>query len=360
MVLSLFAILFTYDAVNGEREQGTLALTFSNSVSRVQYVAAKFVGTTFGLVFPLSLAVLLGLLLVVLEGVPLSGSDWGRLVTLLGLSLLLFLFFLALGILISASTQRSGMSFLFCLAAWIVFVLVIPRAGMMVASLALPVPSYDEVEGQRDAYAKDQWEAFNTSSIARWRDRGRGMASMKEEDRESYRDSQLSKWADEDDALRKTVQATIEAEGRRLEEDWRLRRAQQQDLGFTLALFSPASAYQIAAMTLSGTDPDMKDRYENSMRDYRREFTAYTERKQKEAGGTGGMRITFDSNSGFKFSAPRQRGTLDVSDMPHYSPPAPPGRRIYSTVVPPAGIIIALTLFAFAGAMGAFLRYDLR
>ncbi len=34
VVLSLFAILFTYDAINGERESGTLKLAFSNAVPR--------------------------------------------------------------------------------------------------------------------------------------------------------------------------------------------------------------------------------------------------------------------------------------------------------------------------------------
>ena len=34
VVLSLFAILFTYDTINGERESGTLKLAFSNAVPR--------------------------------------------------------------------------------------------------------------------------------------------------------------------------------------------------------------------------------------------------------------------------------------------------------------------------------------
>ncbi len=360
VVLSLFAILFTYDAINGEREQGTLALTFSNAVSRVQYLAAKGVGTTIGLIIPVSLAILLGLFLVVVEGVPLSGYDWERVLAVTGLSLLLFLFFIVFGLLVSASTRSSGLSFLFCLAAWILFVLVIPRAGMMVARLAVPVPSYAEVEGQRDAFAKDQWEVYNDAAMQRWRDRSKVMESMSSDEREAYRDAQMTKWTDEEDGYRKDLQAKIESEGRRLEEGWRLRRTQQQNLGFTLALFSPASAYQLAAMNLAGTDAGMKDRDENAMREYRRLFTAYIDRKQKESGGSGGMRITFDSNSGFKFSAPRERGTLDLSDMPGYVAPSMNNRAVLAGVVPSVGIIAALTLFAMAGAMAAFLRYDLR
>ena len=49
VVLSLFAILFTYDAINGERESGTLKLALSNAVPRGQYVLAKFAGSWVGL-----------------------------------------------------------------------------------------------------------------------------------------------------------------------------------------------------------------------------------------------------------------------------------------------------------------------
>ena len=34
VVLSLFAILFAYDAINGEKERGTLKLTFANGIPR--------------------------------------------------------------------------------------------------------------------------------------------------------------------------------------------------------------------------------------------------------------------------------------------------------------------------------------
>jgi len=360
VVLSLFAILFTYDVINGEREQGTLALTFANPVSRVQYFAAKLLGTTLGLVIPVALAVLIGLLLVVLEGVPLSSSDWMRVLLLLAMSFLLFLFFIAFGSLVSALTQRSSMSFLYCLAAWILFVLVWPRAGMMAASLAVPVPSYAEVEGRRDTFAKDQWEAFNVAAIARWRDRTRAMDAMTDDEREAYRDAHLSAWADEDDGLRKTVEAAIETEGRRLQEDWQLRQSHQQSLGFAFALFSPASAYQIAAMNIAGTDPEMKDRTEQSMREYREVFSSYVERKQKESGGQGGMRITFDSRSGFKFSAPRARGTLDLSDMPRFVPPPATRPEVYASMVAPGSMIAGLMLCALAAGMAAFIRYDLR
>jgi ABC-type transport system involved in multi-copper enzyme maturation permease subunit len=69
-ILTLFAILFTFDAVNGEREKGTLQLVFSNPVSRARYLLAKCAGSWLGLVIPISIPILLSLLLVLIFKVP--------------------------------------------------------------------------------------------------------------------------------------------------------------------------------------------------------------------------------------------------------------------------------------------------
>ena len=59
IVLSLFAILFCYNAVNGEKEEGTLKLIFSNSVPRDQYIIAKVLGSILGLGLPLLIPILI-------------------------------------------------------------------------------------------------------------------------------------------------------------------------------------------------------------------------------------------------------------------------------------------------------------
>ncbi len=360
VVLSLFAILFSYDAVNGERERGTLQLTFAGPVSRVQFLLAKFAGAWLGLAVPLMIPVLLGVLLVLWQGVPMGAGDWLRFGVLLGFSLLFFTFFLVLGLLISTLTRTSSVAFLFCLACWILIVLILPRGGMMAAGLLAPVPSVAEVEAELDAYARSQWEEFSGAGLERWRQRQAPQQGMSDAERRAYQDAHTQQWMDEEDGLRKAMQARIEAEGQRLEEAWRNRKARQESLGFALAMLSPASAYQLAAMTLAGTEAGMKARYEKAIQEYRALFNAYVEKRQKETGGMGGIRITFDSNRGFTFSAPRDRGAIDVSDMPRFTPPVRATGEVVGGVIPHASLLIALTLFAFAGSMAAFLRYDVR
>lgn len=75
IVLSLFAILFGYDAINGEKERGTLALSFANSVPRDQYLLGKLVGSFLALIVPLMIPILMGCLLLPVLGIPMDGNS---------------------------------------------------------------------------------------------------------------------------------------------------------------------------------------------------------------------------------------------------------------------------------------------
>jgi ABC-type transport system involved in multi-copper enzyme maturation permease subunit len=360
IVLSLFAILFSYDAINGEREHGTLQLTFSNPIPRVQYLAAKFFGSWLGLVGPLSIPVLLSILYVMVSGVPMDNVHWLKLGMLLAMSLLFFTCVLSFGLLFSTLTKRSNVSFLVSLVTWIAAVLIVPRAGVMAAGQMVRVPSIAETEGQRDAFVKQRWEQHMADMTQRWKEREEPMQGMGKNEREAYRDQHLAEWMEQDDAARKDNQKKIEDYGLKLNEDLRNRKAEQERAGLILARFSPASAYQLAVMSLAGTDIGLKSRYEDAIQEYRTVFNAFVAKKVKESGNAGGIRITVDSDKGFSFSAPREKGTIDVSEIPQFVPPA---RKFAEAVMPTAvdvGLIALYTVLALAGAMIAFLRYDVR
>lgn len=360
VVLSLFAILFTYDAVNGEREGGTLQLTFSNPVPRSAYILAKLAGSWLALVVPLFVPVLLAVLLVMLHGIPFAPDHWARLGFFLLVSLLFFTFFIALGILISTLTRRSATSFLLSLALWVTLVLIVPRLGVMAAAAADPVPSVAETEARIDAFAKDRWDQQMKEMDGRWQGRQEAMRGMTKEQREAYEQEKEKEWSNDDEAGRMSVQKDIDAYSTRVNEDLRNRKLNQEHLAFALSRVSPASAYQLASMSLAGTGVSLKSRYEDAMREYRTAFTQYVGRKQKETGGQGGFRITVDSQTGFHFSAPRERGTLDVSDLPAFLPPVIRFSETAASAVIDAGLLAVFSLMAFVGAFLAFQRYDVR
>ena len=361
IVLSLIAILFTYNTINGEREEGTLKLIFSNAVPKAHYILAKMIGSWLGLVVPLTIPILLGVFIVFVFNVPLTGSHWIKLLSLGAVSLLYFTFFIAFGILMSSVTKRSTVSFLISLVAWVILVLIIPRASVMTAGQILPVPTAAEIESQVDGFSKDRWDQHMTEVSERWSERSAAMEGMTKEEREDYRDDQLWDWTEEDDASRKSIQKDIDEFSRKLHEDLRNRKAVQERLAFTLSRFSPSSAYQLTAMNLADTDHHQKIRYEDGMQKYRNTFIDYVDKMKKETGsGPGGVRITMDSEKGFSFHSAQDAANLDLTGVPQFSTPTRNIDDIISVTLIDIGLLFLYIVAAFTGSFVAFLRYDVR
>ena len=160
-ILSLFAILFSYDAISGERERGTLKLTLANSVPRDTIILGKAVGLFFCLVVPLIIPLLIGMLMIVLSpNVAMSSEIWARLLGIMLVFLLYLACFFALGLLVSACTHRASASFMILLFVWIVSVFVVPRASVIVASRVAPAMSLQELHSRKDANMQDMMDGL--------------------------------------------------------------------------------------------------------------------------------------------------------------------------------------------------------
>jgi hypothetical protein len=193
----------------------------------------------------------------------------------------------------------------------------------------------------------------------RWREREKSMEGMTTEQRKAKRDEMEWTWAEEDDRSRKEMQAEIDENAQKMREQLRNQKREQERVAFMLSRFSPVSAYQLATMSLAGTDIGVKARYEDGLNEYRTIYNAYRDRKQKESGSTGGIRISVDSNTGIKIEAGRELA-LDLSDMPQFTHPQAGFSEVFSAAVVDYGLLGLMSLLAFAGAFVAFVRYDVR
>ena len=111
VVMSLLAIAFSYDAVSGEKELGTLKLLMSYSVPRDTVVLAKWIGGYLAMIAPFLLSFLSGLVVVILfPTVELKESHWSALALILICSLLYLAAIHSLGILVSARTHLTSTS----------------------------------------------------------------------------------------------------------------------------------------------------------------------------------------------------------------------------------------------------------
>lgn len=357
-VLSLFAVLFTYDAVNGERESGTLRLIFSAAVPRGRFLTAKFAGIWLGLAVPLALPVLLGILAVVLARIPMEADHWARLGLFLGASALYFTFFIALGIAVSAVTRRPSTSFLVLLVSWVMMVLVIPRVGLIAAVHMVPVPSAAEVESRKEGFESRAWNDYRRELEEKWRLRTAEMEGLSEEEQEDYEDEHMWQWLEEDDASRRKLQDDIAAFSERLNEGLRNKKAEQERLAFSLSRVSPASAYRLVAMNLAGTNVGLKSRYEDAMRDYRQTFTEFVNKGSD--GGNVQVRSRRSGRGGHRMVIGGAKDTLDLSAMPRFVAPRLGFAEAAAETPQDLGLLGVESLLCFVVGFVGFLRYDVR
>ena len=157
VVLSLLAILFAYDAVCGERERGTLRLTFASPVPRGVYILGKITGSLLALTVPLLIPLAAGAMLLPLMGVPLSGAEWVRLALVVAAGMLYIGAILGLSVLVLSLTRSSATAFVLLLSLWVVGVLIVPRASVLLSARSVEVPSTDHALSQRARLWRQLW-----------------------------------------------------------------------------------------------------------------------------------------------------------------------------------------------------------
>ncbi len=358
VVLSLFAILFTYDAINGERQAGTLRLIFAHAIPRARYVTAKLAGLWVAAAIPLLLSALLGLLAAELSGVSLIVDHWQRLLAFGAAAALYFTFFVVLGVAASALTRRPATSFLALLAVWVLLVMVIPRVGLLAAIRLQPVPSAAEIESRKQGFEARAWDDHLRELSGLWQQRETEMAGLDDDQRQAYEDERLWKWLEEDERLRKETEATIADNAARLDETVRLTQAKQTRLAFGLSRLSPASTFQLLAMRVAGTGTELKERYEEALRLYRQSFLDFV--ASRDGGQGTSHRITRRRASAAPKIFEDTDQPLDLSDMPRFIAPRLDTAGALAGTPMELGLLALEVLLAFAAGFVAFLRYDVR
>jgi len=139
VIVSFAAIILTYDAISGEREDGTLKLMMSNSVSRASIILGKYLGGIVSLLIPLVAAIILNLIIVLILGVNFTPEQWGRIGMISLISLVYTSCFLMLGLFVSSLTRSSTVSLVILLFLWTVLIAIVPSSGRIAAGKLQPV-----------------------------------------------------------------------------------------------------------------------------------------------------------------------------------------------------------------------------
>jgi ABC-type transport system involved in multi-copper enzyme maturation permease subunit len=338
IVLSLFAILFTYDAIVGEKEKGTLKLTLSNRVPRDRLILGKVIGGFISLLIPLIIPLILSLLiLLVYPNISLAGQDWLRLLLMFLMFFLYLSVFFTLGLLVSARTSKSSTSFLVLLFIWVIFVTIIPKLSVMSAGRLKPIPSVHEITAKKDAFLQ-QIQSGAQKQVMDWAKENSAMAAK---DRKGYQEK-LKKFLED---WQQDLTSKIDENNAALERDYQAKKKSQERLAINISRISPASALTFSTMSFARTGLDEHERFLASIRAYKPIFTKWANAK---------MMRTID------FSGSGQTAKVVLDDMPQHKFEPETLSKSLARTIPDFGLMLFLIIVFFAGAYVSFLKFDVR
>jgi ABC-type transport system involved in multi-copper enzyme maturation permease subunit len=331
IVLSLFAILFTYDAIVGEKEKGTLKLTLSNRVPRDRLILGKVIGGFISLLIPLIIPLILSLLiLLVYPNISLAGQDWLRLLLMFLMFFLYLSVFFTLGLLVSARTSKSSTSFLVLLFIWVIFVTIIPKLSVMSAGRLKPIPSVHEITAKKDAFLQ-QIQGGAQKRVLDWIKENSATAAK---DQKGYQEK-FKKFLED---YQQDLTSKIDESNAALERDYQAKKKSQERI-------SPASALTFSTMSFARTGLDEHERFLASIRAYKPIFTKWANAK---------MMRTID------FSGSGQTAKVVLDDMPQHKFEPETLSKSLARTIPDFGLMLFLIIVFFAGAYVSFLKFDVR
>lgn len=156
LIVSFMALLFTFDAVSGEKETKTLALSLANPVSRATVLLGKYLSAILSVGAIVVAGILISLLTVLVLGQ--TGAGAGLAAEALGflvVAALLAATFAALGLLASVVARSSNVSLLLSLSFWLAFVVIIPNSSTFFAKNLFPIERTESVEKRVQAAFED-------------------------------------------------------------------------------------------------------------------------------------------------------------------------------------------------------------
>ena len=256
-VFSLLALLFTFDAVAGEREAGTLRITLANSVPRDLFLWSKLIGGYIVFVVPFLVSLLFGLLMLVWQGFPLGEPEiFPRVLGLSVISLLYIGVFFAIGTVISTYLDNSKTALIVAFTVWVFAVLITPRVGFLAAKFIAPTQTsqsvYMEKTAMRDdfnaALKEEQWKLINEIPP---NEKGHIHISGEES----------KKITERMQPLEAEYRSKFQNQANKLDRDYKREAERQEQLGQMLSRITPTSSLIYITTNLTQTGKGKRSTY---------------------------------------------------------------------------------------------------
>ena len=334
VVVSFAAIILTYDAISGEREDGTLKLMMSNSVSRASIILGKYLGSVVSLLVPLTVAVMLSLIIVLILGVNFTGAEWGRIGMIWLISMVYASCFLMLGLFVSGITRNSTTSLVILLFLWTIFIAIIPGSGRIIAGNIQKVTSGRII----DKKMRDAWEQ---------------VAGRYPSDTYNWNWNFVPPVPEQVIRRGKCTWETAEAWDR-VRNDHRKEMMQQLRLAQNVMRASPMTIYTFLCEAIAGTGASRSENFMAQVKKFRDEWREWIFGEVKKD------KDSFHLLSNEKWTRPYSRKKPDFENMPRFSDKLPRLEESFQSGLLDLCLLILFNVIFFMASYLAFMRYDVR
>ncbi|RKU36756.1 hypothetical protein C6496_12605 [Candidatus Poribacteria bacterium] len=329
--MSFFVILFTFDAVAGERVRGTLSLMMSNPISRGQVLFAKYLGTFFTLIIPLLIGVLMNLLIIYLSGnIPFDSSSWLPILGMIGLFALHISIFIFLGLFFSSRVSNAITSLVWLLLTWVCLAFIFPSLlGLFVGTLDR-IPSIERISAEKRAQLANIENEFQPTEM---------LETTKLSEAPSVSNpSATRQWAT---YFRERSEVQTRIADARIDQQLR-----QVQLARELTQISPTICFQYAMEGLANTGIVSYMDFVKQVRHYRAAFIDFIKTEDRD-----------DPNSLHIY--PVREGLSQKPVNPDVVPRFRE-RISHQSVIFPIGLLIIFNILFFIAAQLSFLKCDLK
>jgi ABC-type transport system involved in multi-copper enzyme maturation permease subunit len=359
ILMSLVALIFAYDAVSGEKEDGTLKLMLANGLARPKVILAKIAGGGLTLLVPYAMSLIVGLLVVLLHpGVGWGAANWGALALVTIGTVLYVMLFYALGIFISARHHASSSSIMTALLVWVVLVLVVPSLSPYIAAFLSPTPSRIQVEREAQRLGDTERDELGRKLQA---ERTRGIVARYPIVTEKMSESDRKRLIERDPAAREA----FEALGKAVQDAWdEANRVQgekitavrnaaakkeeaQTALARTISMASPLAVFTYLATDLTSTGMKNAAYFGRVSGVWDRAFWDYARKKIADLGAK-------DPGTDWWNTA------VDMSDRPRFEYREEGLGARAQAALPELLLLLGYGLVFFVLAYVSFLKYDVR
>ena len=283
IIMSLLALLFTYDSCTGEREQGTLRLVFVGSIRRSTVLLGKVIGIFLTLVPIILFCYAMSALIILFHpAVSFSFAEWIRIGLMFLLSLLFLALFMALGLFVSSRVRLSSTSIIVCLFLWVAFMFVVPNAAVYTVKSFIKTGSQenlrstlDEVNGDYEKKYSELSESVREKIQPDW---------FMHWNMNSFGDGYLELTGSSRSLFLFYLELQKQAEPLRIEyadRKWPVQKTyldkldRQRKYAELLGLLSPSGIFRQAVSSLCRTDVPAHYRFLNIVREYREELIQF-------------------------------------------------------------------------------------